>query len=51
MYEQEDKYLAWLDYPTFCAIIYNKLEHHPNTSEDNLIEAVIYYYEEDAFID
>ena len=51
MYEQEDKYLAWLDYPTFCAIIYNKLQHHPNASEDDLIEAVIYYYEEDAFID
>ena len=51
MYEQDDKYLAWLEYPTFCAIIYNKLEHHPNASEDDLIEAVMYYYEKDAFID
>ena len=51
MEEQEDKYLAWLEYPTFCAIIYNKLEHHPNASEDDLLEAVIYYLELDAFID
>ena len=51
MDEQEDKYLAWLEYATFLAIIDNKLEHHPNASEDDLIEAVMYYYEKDAFID
>ena len=51
MEEQEDKYLAWLEYATFLAIIDNKLEHHPNASEDDLIEAVMYYYEKDAFID
>ena len=51
MEEQEDKYLAWLEYATFLAIIDNKLEHHPNASEDDLIEAVIYYLEEDDFLD
>ena len=51
MDEQKDKYRAWLEYATFCASISNKLDHHPNASEDDLLEAVIYYYEEDAFID
>ena len=51
MEEQEDKYLAWLEYATFCAIISNKLDHHPNASEDDLIEAVIYYLELDDFLD
>ena len=51
MEEQEDKYLAWLEYATFLAIIDNKLEHHPNASEDDLIEAVICYLEEDDFLD
>ena len=51
MEEQEDKYLAWLEYATFLAIIDNKLEHHPNASEDDLIKAVIYYLEEDDFLD
>ena len=51
MYEQEDKYLAWLEYATFLDIISNKLDHHPNASEDDLIEAVIYYLEQDDFLD
>ena len=51
MYEQKDKYLAWLEYATFLDIIINKLEHYPNASDDDLLEAVIYYYEKDAFID
>ena len=51
MDEQKDKYRAWLEYATFLDIIINKLEHHPNASEDDLLEAVIYYYEKDAFID
>ena len=49
--EQKDKYRSWLEYATFLDIIINKLEHHPNASEDDLLEAVIYYYEKDAFID
>ena len=51
MEEQEDKYLAWLEYATFLDIISNKLDHHPNASEDDLIEAVIYYLELDDFLD
>ena len=51
MDEQKDKYLAWLEYATFLDIISNKLDHHPNASEDDLIEAVIYYLEEDDFLD
>ena len=51
MDEQEDKYRSWLDYAIFLDIIDNKLDHHPNASEDDLIEAVIYYLEEDDFLD
>ena len=51
MDEQKDKYRAWLEYATFLDIIINKLEHHPNASDDDLLEAVMYYYEKDAFID
>ncbi len=51
MYEQEDKYLAWLEYATFLDIISNKLEHHPNASEDDLLEAMMYYLEQDDFLD
>ena len=51
MDEQEDKYRSWLDYGIFLDIIDNKLDHHPNASEDDLIEAVIYYLEEDDFLD
>ncbi|MBI0068060.1 hypothetical protein H3T79_07900 [Snodgrassella sp. M0118] len=51
MDEQKDKYLAWLEYATFLDIISNKLDHHPNASEDDLIEAVIYYLELDDFLD
>jgi len=51
MDEQKDKYRSWLEYVTFWAIIDNKLEHHPNASEYDLIEAVIYYLEQDDFLD
>ena len=51
MDEQEDKYRSWLEYATFLDIISNKLDHHPNASEDDLIEAVIYYRELDDFLD
>ena len=51
MDEQKDKYRSWLEYATFLDIISNKLEHHPNASEDDLLEAVIYYLEEDDFLD
>ncbi|MBS9444434.1 DUF7716 domain-containing protein [Photorhabdus heterorhabditis] len=51
MYEMEDKYKSWLEYPTFKAIINNKLEHHPNATRDELLEAVVYYLEEDDFLD
>ncbi|WP_387466217.1 hypothetical protein [Photorhabdus sp. RM323S] len=42
---------TWLDYQTFRAIIDNKLEHHPNATRDELLEAVVYYLEEDDFLD
>ncbi|CCP08162.1 hypothetical protein BN440_3157 [Erwinia amylovora MR1] len=51
MDEMTDKYKTWLDYQTFAAIIENKLEHHPNATRDELLEAVIYYLEEDDFLD
>ncbi|WP_036771231.1 DUF7716 domain-containing protein [Photorhabdus australis] len=51
MDELEDKYKSWLEYQTFRAIIDNKLEHHPNATRDELLEAVVYYLEEDDFLD
>ncbi|CDL82251.1 DUF7716 domain-containing protein [Xenorhabdus szentirmaii] len=51
MEEMEDEYKTWLDYQTFRAIIDNKLEHHPNATRDELLEAVVYYLEEDDFLD
>ncbi|NRN30943.1 DUF7716 domain-containing protein [Photorhabdus heterorhabditis] len=51
MDEMEDKYKTWLDYALFEDIIDNKLEHHPNATRDELLEAVVYYLEEDDFLD
>jgi hypothetical protein len=41
----------WLEVQTFKGIIINKLEHHPDASRDDLLEAVIYYLEKDDFLD
>lgn len=49
--DMEDDYDTWLEYPTFKAIIENKLEHHPTASNEDLLEAVMYYLEMDDFLD
>ena len=54
--EEEDEdmeydYATWIEYPTFKAIIENKLEHHPAASNEELLDAVIYYLEMDDFLD
>ncbi|MCL2896672.1 DUF7716 domain-containing protein [Brenneria tiliae] len=49
--EMEDNYKTWLEYPTFKAIILNKLDHHPKSSKDDLLNAIIYYLENDDFLD
>ncbi|EDW6546221.1 hypothetical protein YI89_004617 [Salmonella enterica subsp. enterica] len=46
-----DKIKTFLEAPTFCDIIDNKFNHHPNANRDELLEAVIYYIEEDDFLD
>ncbi|WP_445497329.1 DUF7716 domain-containing protein [Photorhabdus sp. SF281] len=51
MDEMEDKYKGWLEYATFLDIIDNKLKHHPNATRDELLDSVIYYLEEDDFLD
>jgi len=51
MDEMADKYKDWLEYATFLAIFDNKLDHHLNASKEELLEAVIYYLEEDDFLD
>ncbi|EEH2569730.1 hypothetical protein GYD59_004558 [Salmonella enterica] len=48
---ENDNIRTFLESPTFCDIIDNKLSHHPNANEDELLEAVIYYLEEDDFLD
>lgn len=49
--DMEDEYKTWLEFPSFKAIIENKLEHHPNSTKDELLDAIIYYLEEDDFLD
>ncbi|NDO83942.1 hypothetical protein CJP72_25395 [Citrobacter sp. NCU1] len=49
--DMEDVYKTWLEFPTFTAIIENKLEHHPDATKDDLLDAVVYYLEEDDFLD
>ncbi|GHT97247.1 hypothetical protein AGMMS49545_23800 [Betaproteobacteria bacterium] len=52
--EEEESYATlanWLETQTFEGIIINKLEHHPESSRDDLIEAAIYYLEQDDFLD
>lgn len=51
MDDQNDKYKSWLDYSTFLAIIDNKLAHHPDATKEDLLDAVIYYLEQDDFLD
>ncbi|MBD1229273.1 DUF7716 domain-containing protein [Xenorhabdus griffiniae] len=49
--DMDDKYKGWLEYATFLDIIDNKFKHHPNATRYDLLEAVIYYLEEDDFLD
>jgi len=51
MDNEHDKYKGWLEYSTFIAILDNKLEHHPKSSSEELLDAVIYYLEKDDFLD
>lgn len=46
-----DEYKPWLEYQTFRAIIENKLNHHPQATNDEFLNAVVYYLEEDNFMD
>lgn len=48
---ENDNIKTFLESPTFCDIISNKLEHHPDASNEDLLDAVIYYLEEDDFLD
>ena len=41
---------SWIDSATFQAIIDNKLEHAPEASQNDLIGAIFYYLENDAFM-
>lgn len=49
--DMENSYRTWLEYPTFRDIIDNKFKHHPNATKDELLDAIIYYLEEDDFLD
>ncbi|HEI8866652.1 TPA: hypothetical protein SLG40_002160 [Serratia odorifera] len=49
--DMEDDYKTWLEYPTFRAIIENKIEHNPGVGEKELLQAVVYYLENDDFQD
>lgn len=49
--EENDNIKTLLESPTLSDIIDNKFEHHPESSNDELLEAIIYYLEEDDFLD
>jgi len=44
-------YYSWLEAPTFSDIISLKVEHMPNATLQECIEAVFFYLENDAFMD
>ena len=47
----EENYATFLESPMFKAVINNRLNHHPNSSKEELLEAVTYYLEEDDFLE
>lgn len=47
----EENYGTFLESPIFKAIIENKLEHTPQSDRDDLFNAVIYYINNDDFMD
>jgi hypothetical protein len=49
--DMESTHRAWLEYPIFEAIIFNKLENSPRANGDDFLDAVIYYLENDDFLD
>lgn len=49
--DMDNSYSAFLESPTLKDIIINKLEHHPNASSEDLLDAVVYCLEEDDFLD
>ncbi|WP_263263972.1 hypothetical protein [Pseudomonas sp. RIT-PI-S] len=49
--DMEEIYKTWLEYPVFKAIVDNKTEYSPASSSSELLEAVLYYIENDDFLD
>ncbi|YCH29938.1 hypothetical protein M1D48_17640 [Erwinia sp. D4-22] len=49
--EMEDSYTTFLEAPTFKDIVVNKYNNKINASRDELISAVIYYLDNDDFLD
>lgn len=47
----EDNYEEFLEAPTFKDIVSNKLEHHPKSTLDEILGAVVYYFNNDDFED
>lgn len=47
----EGSYSTFLEAPIFNAVVENKLSNTPNLGSDELIDAVIYYLENDDFQD
>lgn len=43
-------FISWLDSATFQAVIENKLEHVPAANQDDLIEAIFFYLDNDTFM-
>lgn len=49
--DMEDNYSTFLESPTFKDLVINKNNHNPKSTRDEIIDAVIYYLENDDFLD
>lgn len=49
--DMEDSYSTFLESPTFKDVVINKTNHHPKATIGEIISAVIYYLENDDFLD
>lgn len=47
----EDSHSTFLESPTFKDILINKINHNPKATRGEIIKAVIYYLENDDFLD
>jgi hypothetical protein len=48
--DAEKKFNTWLEIPTFFDVLITALEENPEATPDDVIDAAIYYLENDTFM-